>query len=1063
MALGDHWPSSMTIEETVGTARVGLGPECFDYGRLATNTNTNINFDADSRGNSPSLLDPRLHGILDVLASAVASNARLQGDTLRVISGYETPPSDASTTTLFHRGLSAKISLTNDQSESKMSMLGLAAIHAGFDSVSFDSYRTLIVSVRSGVCHKAVDLVVLMDSSQAVTSYFDVRIVPFVMQLLEGFTIGTEETHVGLAQYSATDGSDPAKTGVDIVFNLKDHANDASSSGVMRSTFGVQQSGLVANGGVAGSFLTKGLETVRDQMLTAEAGARSQTAQVVVIVSGTAPTDQDLDLQGVADQLEADGVVVIMVAVGELDYIEPYAYQVASTAADVLLVDTFDGLRDRSIDTRVVGRVCETPTPFTPGESVVRSLRTCELETFRSLCVVPQFVVRGKTESSEDAAFELYTALSGIPSAINHLNSAVSAGDVSELIVSSVSSASDTGILFSVVGRVLGMLATATPLAFDAWFDRFSNGYMGETVGAQALRNAVLTGDMIYTVPNDGNREVYSIKSSTTDGTWTVDSTTGVVSVTGDVTVSGIVRVAVEYPTNACLNSFVDVAVENIWVSGYIYIDFDGSGHQNDDDYGVGGIILTLKSRASGLIITTETDSTGHWAIGTTFGMTILSINVDPTALTVTEGFSNYMLSVTATDSRFPTLGLQPIITTTTTPLVTRPPVAVTTAPPVVVTTVPPVVPTSNSPPAPPSPPAVQPDILGWMKSLGLDLTEAPPQAEPREDAAVTKAPVETYITESSATEADMVDINWSADVGLEDVVERPGNLNTTFVTKAPRVPESSTATTSSTTTIAGHEVAPVPWIHHKGYDTPAPWVHGDPVTKPVAEQKEPHVVAEHTHADAPIPWTHHIGKEQPKPWVHRVHDLDGEKLRVGHGKKGGKGKAAKETKHTDHETHDYSKKGSKADAITFVAKSAKVRQQLGKTSRSERYMSQVPGLVALMVAAVVVAGAGRKWKSQIRSFFNRSEAEGVAVPLTPDRAYGDRSVANLANVPGGFWSRLASKANPKAAASPDVGHYSLPNDDEEVKEPTPTRRTVGKNTQTIPHTPKMNAEENEY
>ena len=87
-----------------------------------------------------------------------------------------------------------------------------------------------------------------MDGSQAVSSYFDTRMVPFVMQLLEGFTIGLEDTRIGIAQYSATDGIGPADTGVDIAFDLKDHD---SSSDVLRATFGLQQSGMASNGGVA--------------------------------------------------------------------------------------------------------------------------------------------------------------------------------------------------------------------------------------------------------------------------------------------------------------------------------------------------------------------------------------------------------------------------------------------------------------------------------------------------------------------------------------------------------------------------------------------------------------------------------------------------------------------------------------------------------------------------------------------------------------------------------------------------------------------------------------------
>jgi hypothetical protein len=105
--------------------------------------------------------------------------------------------------------------------------------------------------------------------------------------------------------------------------------------------------------------------------------------------------------------------------------------------------------------------------------------------------------------------------------------------------LSTVSSASDKGIVFSAVGKT----DATTVLVLDGWFDRYS-GRMSETLSAEALRIGVLTGNPIYTVPNDGNREQYSILSTTTDGNWAINSDTGAVSVTGDVSAAGIVRIA---------------------------------------------------------------------------------------------------------------------------------------------------------------------------------------------------------------------------------------------------------------------------------------------------------------------------------------------------------------------------------------------------------------------------------------------------------------------------------------------------------------------------------------
>ena len=167
-------------------------------------------------------------------------------------------------------------------------------------------------------------------------------------------------------------------------------------------------------------------------MLTTAKGARAnQTAHVVVVVSGSAHTGEDP--AAAANLLKAEGATVLMVAGQEFEDAETDAFQIATTLNHAIIVDTFDGLRDRPIDARVVGHVCETPPPFIPGESMVKSLRTCELEAFQSTCVTPQFVIRGKFDA-EDSAFELYTALTGIPSAINHLQSAASTGDVPELI-----------------------------------------------------------------------------------------------------------------------------------------------------------------------------------------------------------------------------------------------------------------------------------------------------------------------------------------------------------------------------------------------------------------------------------------------------------------------------------------------------------------------------------------------------------------------------------------------------------------------------------------------------
>lgn len=886
-----------------------------------------------------------MNTLLDELASNIALDTFFEGDTLRVIYGYLVPPSDEAFTTLHHRGLSAKISLTNSQTADKLSLLAKEAIRAGFDSVSFDSARTLSVRARSGVCHSAVDLVVLMDSSQVVTHNFESRMVPFVMQFLQGFEIGADATRVGYAQYSSS---------VDVEFHLGDLTDQRA---VLSGVYAGAQSGLAENGGEPGSFLADALRTVRTDMLsTANGGRQGEVPQIVLVVTGsqnhdpncvTSQSETCQDPEDEAALLKANGATVIVVGIEEIEDVADDAAKMVSLSSHAVLVDTFEGLRDRAVDTQVVDAVCEVPRPFVAGTPLSVELRTCEIATFISACPVPQYIVRAAA-AGDNPEFSLYTSLSGTPSAVNSVDFAISSGDHTELVVRAEATDANVGtdILFSVVGQTAG---STTNVVLDAWFDRYA-GYLGETLSPDVLRSGTLSGNEIYVPPNDGNREVYSISIDTTGAAFAVDATSGVLVVDGDIEQPGTLRIEVMHPMDSCLISYIDLEISKVLVSGYVYIDFDGSGNQNGDDYGVGGLILTLKSRRTGVIMRTETDSSGHWSLETDPGMTILSVEISDSLLTVTEGFAEYMLSVTVVNSRFPTLGLQPVTTTSTstssfspntpapwTHQVTKSNVGATvdlvTAAPWVHAPAPPPPPSFTWPP-PPSPSNAKVAVVGSGEAESVEEDIVRQDAEDNEvdtiDASlVTPEPWIHHVNHTTQANAGSSD----AEDAAED--EESGEMFTTLVTPPPWI--------HHTTQSSAELVTPAPWIHH------ATDVSDDPEGRATTDDTD-------LNQNVDVEGTGKAGKGSDLAGGKAGKAKHAKGITDGKGKKDkGKGKGK-------------GKKGSKASQLTGT-------EMRARANRWHKFNTKLPGIVALLMGTLVLAVVGSMVKER---FFSNNSHDAV-------------------------------------------------------------------------------------
>jgi hypothetical protein len=448
---------------------------------------------------------------------------------------------------------------------------------------------------------------------------------------------------------------------VHVDFYLNEHSNATEA---LASIDSVEQKGTPTQQALKDgqrSLTADTLHFVRSGLLASSNGGRPNgAAQVVMIILGSTVYDPQCQNSGdstctdpweAAAALRDSGVTVIVVGVDVADNV---ALRLATSSKHIAAIEWWTALGDESLAAKLVQSICEVPHVLVPGSSLQRALRTCETSAFVSACPLPRFLARAK-KLEKAGTFEVFTAANGLPSVINNLNHVLLDTNVGQTqVVVSTTLNGDGLIRVAVAGRFVNQ----TVVQVDAWFDRYE-GYTGEILSGSALRSGAASGKPVYSCPNDGMRDEYSIAHDTTDGQFSISSETGILSVNHDVTIPGEVRIRAGHISQPCLVSFIDITVQQVLVVGFVYIDFDGSGSMDADEQGLSGLVVTLTSRRGGGAIYTETDSTGTWKAEIEFGATIATIDIAPLNLVVTEGSAVTPMVVTSQLSSFPTIGLK--------------------------------------------------------------------------------------------------------------------------------------------------------------------------------------------------------------------------------------------------------------------------------------------------------------------------------------------------------------------------------------------------------------------
>eukprot|EP00039_Didymoeca_costata_P023814 m.8408 g.8408 ORF g.8408 m.8408 type:complete len:1024 (+) comp3884_c0_seq1:110-3181(+) len=654
MTVGDTWPPGLTEEQAAGKALMPLEISCLGFSSLTENRNPIISFDPPTRDAHPALLSPRVSGYLDQLAMSVKRLSVFGGtETLRVVQGYQSPPADATAVTLFNRGLAARITLT--EAFDKLSDLAVAAVEVGFDFVSFDSSRSIYVAAREGLCSRPLDILIMVDSSTSLDpALFNDQVRPFVSSMIGGFTIGENETQIGVAQFR---GQTASGESVIPLINFSDYENSSSFQTIVES---MPQAGLPRNGGGPGTFTEDAVKYAHGIMANSSRGGH--IGRVVIFILASAHDDNNpscVSCQNPGDAARAlrqEGVTIHILSVNTTDaglVADINAMATSPVEDHTTILSEMTLFTDPSTTPVLLDAICRYPTYLYPGETIKGKVRPCELIPFASSCPTPNYLATVEILSAGNA-LQIYTNPNGIGSPVEFTNT---------LVVTST----DNGVIGDagdISVTVQGRSSVIVEFVLEAWFDRY-NGYFQETVAGSKVTQAVAEGTPLYTPPIDGNRDLYDIESLYDGANAAVNKLTGVVLTIGDIIAPGTIRVRVTHPTEECLISFINVIVQTVQVSGTVYIDTNGNGNQDSEEIGLGGLVITLQARRQGgATVRTESDSSGRWVADVEFGEILVSIDISPNLAEITEGTSTSLLDVSASTSTFPTIGLQPRTTT---------------------------------------------------------------------------------------------------------------------------------------------------------------------------------------------------------------------------------------------------------------------------------------------------------------------------------------------------------------------------------------------------------------
>eukprot|EP00041_Stephanoeca_diplocostata_P026624 m.720803 g.720803 ORF g.720803 m.720803 type:complete len:619 (+) comp23008_c0_seq7:304-2160(+) len=366
--FGQSWPATMSESEAAEPQRGYVTPGTAAYNALTAfdeSTTTNI-LDSTDR-EFTTLMTHRAKECLANLGRVVATSIG-EAFSVAIIQAYE-PPSDADPrspvhASLIHTGRSLQLSLSNGSHfvPEQLGLLASLAVQAGFDFVNYSSYEHIVASVRPDQCAQNVDLVILVDSSGSIRSYFHTEL-DFVRSVVAYFVIGRNHTRVAVVLFASS---------ATVVFDFNQYD---TSEEMLAAIDGIRYTG----GGTTTAAAFDRARELFDPSLSH--GIRGSNIPKVCLLITDGHSNNAAATIASADVLKELNVNIFSIGAGNVNRFELEAVATQPIRSHVFIIASAGNLEEL-IDTMASGS-CDEPATLPPGPALPDEVEPGALRFFR--------------------------------------------------------------------------------------------------------------------------------------------------------------------------------------------------------------------------------------------------------------------------------------------------------------------------------------------------------------------------------------------------------------------------------------------------------------------------------------------------------------------------------------------------------------------------------------------------------------------------------------------------------------------------------------------------------
>ena len=481
---------------------------CQRYNQLVVSDNADIVYFPVTTTSEPNRMTPRLADKLDLLAQLTLAAGL---GNLIVREAYMVPPAQVTTPTLHYEGRAADVAVTDTAALGALAQL---ALEAELDFVHYADAAYVHVSVIPEPCQKPLDIVFLLDGSGSINNpsfggadgNFQDKVLGFVSEVVARFTVGQNDTRVGIATFSNS---------VTINYLLNSEYDKA------KILAGIPTIAYPA----LGTRTSDGLHTVRTTLFQEMYGMRPLAAGVsrvlVVITDGKANTGYAP--KGNATLLHNSNVNVFAMGVGtSIDLGELEDIASGDGNSNVFLIKSFDRIAS-FVDSLTRG-TCEAPALITAGEQTTTTVGDCEWLYFSPACQEASNLNIVVTVHTGNVHVYL-SRTTQLPGPFD--NSASDTSTNRTRVFTITRSAQDSAPVFVGIQGASGD-GSASSFSIDVWSDIFN----GLTHYTAQVSEAAPVGTLIFTPPPVTGTQtnlVYELTRGNTAGAFSINAATGVV------------------------------------------------------------------------------------------------------------------------------------------------------------------------------------------------------------------------------------------------------------------------------------------------------------------------------------------------------------------------------------------------------------------------------------------------------------------------------------------------------------------------------------------------------